>query len=165
MEGVKAEETDYTDHDRKCRICFKAFGDDEHRVEISKLIEKKFRELTQTIVNIDCLRVEIEAEYFHLFQLKISEEYSREICVVCNFQLKDFCVFKKNVILLQKGLYKFVSNSAASTNYEADNKISTLIKTELEEFYNETDCRNGDESEVKSEFLDFSGVMNFGKSC
>lgn len=52
MEGVKMEEINYTDHDRKCRICFKAFGADEHRVEVSKLIEKKFRELTQTIVNL-----------------------------------------------------------------------------------------------------------------
>lgn len=44
-------------------------------------------------------------------QLKISENYSRHICVVCNFQLKDFCVFKKNVIILQKGLYRMSSLS------------------------------------------------------
>lgn len=48
MEGTRVN---YLHHESKCRICFKTFGDDEHRVVISKLIEKKFREVTQTIVN------------------------------------------------------------------------------------------------------------------
>lgn len=51
MDSVKIGEIDYTNHEGKCRICFKSFGNDEHRVEISKLIEKKFREVTSTIVN------------------------------------------------------------------------------------------------------------------
>jgi hypothetical protein len=50
MEGIKVDGVDYTDHEKKCRICFKLFGSDEHQVEISKLIEKKFREVTQTDV-------------------------------------------------------------------------------------------------------------------
>lgn len=51
MDSVKLAEIDYTDHERKCRICFKQFCDEEHRVYISKLIEKKFREVTRSIVN------------------------------------------------------------------------------------------------------------------
>lgn len=51
MKGIKFENIDYNNHENKCRICFKLFGVDEHRVEISKIIEKKFREITQTNVN------------------------------------------------------------------------------------------------------------------
>lgn len=50
MEGIKIDKIDYTDHEKKCRICFKLFGNDEHRINISKLIEKKFQEVTQTEV-------------------------------------------------------------------------------------------------------------------
>lgn len=51
MEGIKVDDIDYKDHERKCRICFKWFGVDEHRVEITKLVEKKFRDITQLDVN------------------------------------------------------------------------------------------------------------------
>lgn len=51
MERVKVEDIDFTDHEVKCRLCFKVFSENEHRVEISKVIEKKFKEITQTKVN------------------------------------------------------------------------------------------------------------------
>lgn len=50
MEGINVDEIDYSNHESKCRICFKSFGADEHEIAVSKLIEKKFREITQTIV-------------------------------------------------------------------------------------------------------------------
>lgn len=50
MEDLKVEDIDYTDHKRKCRICFKSFNADEHRFKITKLENQKFYALTQTNV-------------------------------------------------------------------------------------------------------------------
>lgn len=51
MEKAKLLEIDYTDHESKCRICFKAFRTDKDRVKITKTIEEKFREVIQKKVN------------------------------------------------------------------------------------------------------------------
>lgn len=45
------EKVDYSNHESKCRICFKHFGLDEHRMQITKPVEKRFRELTNSDVN------------------------------------------------------------------------------------------------------------------
>lgn len=50
MDGAKIDEIDFTNHKSKCRICFKLFGTEEHRVEINKRVEKRFRDLMQTDV-------------------------------------------------------------------------------------------------------------------
>lgn len=52
MDGANFDDVDYTDHVHKCRICFRPFGIDEHQIGISKLIARKFREVTQTDVRI-----------------------------------------------------------------------------------------------------------------
>lgn len=57
MEGIKVEYVDYSNHESKCRICFKAFANLEHHEEISKPIEKKFYEVTQTNVNKSSERI------------------------------------------------------------------------------------------------------------
>lgn len=54
MDRAKVEEIDFREHEKKCRICFKSFNVGEHCVEISNTIEKKFRDVTQTIVNSHC---------------------------------------------------------------------------------------------------------------
>lgn len=50
MDGTNINGIDYTNHALKCRICFKIFSIDEHKIEISKVIAKKFRDVTQTEV-------------------------------------------------------------------------------------------------------------------
>lgn len=105
MEGVKIEDIDYNNHEIKCRICFKIFGEDEHRVEISSLLQKKFYEVTQT--NVNSKHKFMNFINNSLLQLNMSDEYSREVCVICNYQLTNCWQFKKNVILSQANLYKF----------------------------------------------------------
>lgn len=109
MEGIKVEDIDYTNHEIKCRICFKSFGIAEHRVEISKLIEKKFYDVTQTKVNniSEIIIGKNNFQAFSLLQLKLSEKYSSEICVICSYQLTNYSLFKKHVILSQAKLYMF----------------------------------------------------------
>lgn len=51
MEGVYVDDIDYSEHQQKCRICFKPFGAGEHRIEISKLVERRFKEITQMDVS------------------------------------------------------------------------------------------------------------------
>lgn len=51
MDGARIERIDFAKHENKCRLCFKLLDVGEHRVEISKQIEEKFREITQTNVN------------------------------------------------------------------------------------------------------------------
>lgn len=50
MENIKVVEIDFTNHIHKCRICFKSFCLEEHRIQISKVIQKKFKEITQNEV-------------------------------------------------------------------------------------------------------------------
>lgn len=52
MEGLRANEINYDNHVNKCRICFKNFSYDERRVDITKTIEKKFHDVTQTNVRL-----------------------------------------------------------------------------------------------------------------
>lgn len=54
MDRAKVEDIDYTHHEKKCRMCFKLLNTDELCVDISNTIEKKFRDVTQTTVNIHC---------------------------------------------------------------------------------------------------------------
>ena len=58
MDGAIVDEFDFRDHEKKCRLCFKRFSDDEHRLEINQQIEKKLREITLTEVNKrNCIRI------------------------------------------------------------------------------------------------------------
>lgn len=50
MEGTNINGVDYTNHALKCRICFKLFSIDEHSIAISKVIARRFRDVTQTEV-------------------------------------------------------------------------------------------------------------------
>jgi hypothetical protein len=52
MEGVKVHEIDFSEHINKCRICFKIFSIEEHQIEVTKAIERKFSEITQTSVSM-----------------------------------------------------------------------------------------------------------------
>lgn len=92
-------------------------------------------------------------------QLKISENYSRHICVVCNFQLKKFCVFKKNVIILQKGLYQM---SSLSPSLIETYSSSMVIKDEKYQGFATYGHKNftGSENYLsnESEFLDCDDV-------
>lgn len=83
---------------------------------------------------------------------------SKEICVVCNFQLKEFCTFKRNVVDSQRGLFKFISrNKKIKQEYE-----EVEIKTEKPD---DTMCKFEPEVivEPQSEFLDFSSGLDFGE--
>lgn len=44
MESIQIARLDFNNHIKKCRICFKSFSIDEHRVAITNVIEKKFME-------------------------------------------------------------------------------------------------------------------------
>lgn len=171
MEGIKIDCVDYSDHQNKCRICFKPFGVEEHRVDITRLVERKFREITQTDVNKLIMNLLNVTNRSVLLQLKSSDdvEYSKQICVVCNFQLKDFCVFRKNVILLQKGLHKFTGRLIKIETLNEESQDGMMVKTESDNFYEDVDyeCEKL-EPEVKisndepqSEFLDFT--THFGE--
>lgn len=50
MEGIK-EDVNYSDHESKCRICFKAFGSDERQVVVTKVVVRRFQEITEKKVN------------------------------------------------------------------------------------------------------------------
>lgn len=75
------------------------------------------------------------------------------------------------MILLQKGLYKFSASDpppGSSNNDEDDDKFDATIKTEVEDMYEVSEYHEDGviEPEVKildeSEFLDFSGDLDFG---
>lgn len=89
--------------------------------------------------------------------------------MVCNFQLIDFCEFKRNIISLQKGLYSFLSAvSDGSVKFEHDSQGSVIIKTEIEHLDEYCDDLEPDEADDKdthhqSEFLDLSGEINYGR--
>ena len=51
MDGVNVDEIDYRNHKFKCRICFKSFNAGEYQVEITRTLELKFLDVTQTNVN------------------------------------------------------------------------------------------------------------------
>ena len=51
MEGIKIDKIDYAEHNLKCRMCFKSFNAGEHQVEITRTLELKFLDVTQTNVN------------------------------------------------------------------------------------------------------------------
>ena len=51
MDGVNVDEIDYRNHKFKCRICFKSFNAREQQVEITRTLELKFLDVTQTNVN------------------------------------------------------------------------------------------------------------------
>lgn len=90
--------------------------------------------------------------------MKLLDGLSRKICVVCNFQLKEFCVFKRTVVDSQKGLFKFISqNKKVKNEYE-----EVEIKTEK---LDDSVCKFEPEVivEPQSEFLDFSSGLNFGE--
>lgn len=55
--------------------------------------------------------------FFFLFQLKLTPQFSKRICVVCNFQLTSFCNAKANIIKAQKSLMKFMSTSNSKPKY------------------------------------------------
>ncbi|KAL7010957.1 hypothetical protein ACKWTF_014025 [Chironomus riparius] len=99
MEGFRSDEVSYENHISKCRICFKSFAPDEHWIDINKSIERKFLQVTQT-------------------SLKMSNQYSKKICVVCNFQLTTFSHAKVNMIKAQKALIKFINSSQKAKNSE-----------------------------------------------
>ncbi|XP_070502549.1 gastrula zinc finger protein XlCGF26.1-like [Chironomus tepperi] len=99
MEGFRIDEVSYENHISKCRICFKSFAPDEQWIDINKSIERKFLQVTQT-------------------SLKMTNQYSKKICVVCNFQLTTFCHAKVNMIKAQKALIKFLNSSQKSKNSE-----------------------------------------------
>lgn len=87
--------------------------------------------------------------------------------MVCNFQLIDFCEFKRNVISLQKGLYSFASGASnGSIKNEHDSQGSVVIKTEIEHLDEYCDDLEPDEDDKdtqhQSEFLDLSGEINYG---
>lgn len=161
MDGTNFDNINYDDQVHKCRICFKPFGINEHQITISKIISRKFRDLTQTEVNIETHSCYLRYSWLYS-QLKISENYSRIICVLCNFQLKNFCVFKKNVIQLQKGLYKITNLPKAKNEEWPDD---TIIKEEefqeehLQDFVKTEHCFLNN---PESEFLD-CGEESFGK--
>lgn len=76
--------------------------------------------------------------------------FSRVICVVCNFQLKDFCVFKKKLQEVQKGLLKFTASRISQKKvikHELEEDDDLSIKTEIEDLYE--DSRSFMEPEVK----------------
>lgn len=52
MENIKVEEINFTNHIQKCRICFKSFGADEYRIQITKVVGGKFKAITQTEVRV-----------------------------------------------------------------------------------------------------------------
>lgn len=83
---------------------------------------------------------------------------SREICVVCHFQLKEFCTFKRNVVDSQKGLLKFISQSRKFKQEYEDVEIKT-------EHLDDSSCKFEPEVivEPQSEFLDFSSGLDFGE--
>jgi hypothetical protein len=104
--------------------------------------------------------------------LKLIKGLSREICVVCNFQLKDFCIFKRNVLTLQKGLLKYFSGESYSQrkSIKHEHEYVVNVKTEVEEIYEssgflEPEVKIDDEKDEnrKLEFLDFNEEMNFGE--
>lgn len=51
MENLKVPEIDFASHNDKCRICFKLWSPNEHRIQISKGIERKFLDFTQIEVS------------------------------------------------------------------------------------------------------------------
>ena len=51
MEEVNIDKIDYRNHKLKCRICFKSFNAGEYQVEITRTLELKFLDVTQTNVN------------------------------------------------------------------------------------------------------------------
>ena len=53
-----------------------------------------------------------------ILQLKISDKYSKDMCVICNYQLTNYCQFKKNVIHSQANLYKFSKENRRQLNQE-----------------------------------------------
>jgi hypothetical protein len=92
--------------------------------------------------------------------------------VVCNFQLKDFCIFKRNVLTLQKGLLKFFSGESFPQRKSIKHEPEYLVdvKTEVGEIYESsgfivTEVKIDDEKDEsgKLEFLDFNEEMNFGE--
>lgn len=102
-------------------------------------------------------------QFYSFLKLVESEKYSWNICVVCHFQLKEFCIFKKNVTLLQKGLLSYVPE-AASIKLEADDmndSTNVMVKTEKEL---ENCCKSDEFEDDSTEFLDFSGDLQFGKN-
>lgn len=48
----------------------------------------------------------------------MTNQYSKKICVVCNFQLTTFCHAKVSMIKAQKALTKFINSSIKSKNSE-----------------------------------------------
>lgn len=72
------------------------------------------------------------------------------------------------MILLQKGLYKFSTNSCNSSFKNEDEEPDVVIKKEHEDLYEASEYHEDGviEPEIKildeSEFLDFSGDLNFG---
>lgn len=150
------ERIDYSNHESKCRLCFKQFGSDEHRMQITKPVEKRFRELTNLDVNKNenCLKNCINN---CLFQLKVLDGLSRKICVVCNFQLKEFCNFKRTIVDSQKGLLKFFARSRKFKQEKSEINIKTELDDSVIKFEPEVIV------EPQSEFLDFSRELNFGE--
>lgn len=94
------------------------------------------------------------------------DNFSRKICVVCNFQLRDFCVFKRNVVLLQNGLFRFVGRNKTFKTESEDLKDGFSNKTEEyldDEDFKAEDENTSDQNPNGTEFLDFSGDLNFGR--
>lgn len=102
-------------------------------------------------------------------QIIKSTGFSRSICVVCNFQLKEFYVFKRNILSLQKGLFKFVVARQKSFEIKLEQDYLS-VKTEVEENeyqensnFVEPEIEIDDNEENESEFLDFNKELNFGE--
>lgn len=145
MDEASIEKIDFSNHEQKCRICFKVFGVGEHRVEISKQIKKMFREVTQANVNnqTNILRSRyFSTNFFLKLQLESGQEFSRKLCITCSYQLTRFSQFRRNVINSQAELSKIVRKKKGTSEPISNEDLLEVVgevKDEADKYLNESD--------------------------
>lgn len=96
----------FDDHRNKCRCCLRDFDeDDDVQIKLTKMVQNRFLELTQLKVR-NFLQLEIRLRLF-FFQLEVSDSYSSVTCEQCCNKLREFSVWRKELVEKQLCLHEF----------------------------------------------------------
>lgn len=128
----ETENEDHLEPLEKCRCCFKLFDDDENQLKITKMIVKRFMEITQIEVKTieTYSKQQMKSLILQSFQLKTSSMFPSTICELCNNELRHFSKFREEIITKQENFYSCYEEYLKD---EFPNELKTVVTETVEE--------------------------------
>lgn len=133
-------------HQQKCRFCLKCTNSTRKFSPITENIKNDFVSLTNFEVKLRTSQLSDDSHSFDcLFQLSLSDNYSKRVCSQCLVLLEDSLKFQGRIIDLQKKLYDFEDATTVwietiKPEIKEDSKAESIVKKEIfvfEELYSD----------------------------